>query len=158
MAIYEILDSGGVVVRRVVADQAFVERKWPGMWRLEQEPVVESAPRPRLALVSASTDDVDGIVGDGEITCSTGSAVSVVAELRAHDDSVIPVTSTFRMPIVARDGRERVIFVHMTDGVASINATMNESGVWRVSEDTINMALPEDQRMSFDGICIYVVQ
>lgn len=42
--VFEILDSGGAVINRIVACPAFVEQAYPGRWRLAAAPLEPAAP------------------------------------------------------------------------------------------------------------------
>lgn len=118
------------------------------------------APRPRIVITNILCDDAESIVdiAQGEVTCSEGASVAVSAELRAPDESLIPLTAMFRMPLVARDGRETIIRAPVADGIATISATLPESGCWRVTESAINQDLPDDLQMDFAGLTVFVVR
>lgn len=85
-----------------------------------------------------------------EVTCPTGTILTVKASLSA------PISSTFRMPIVSSDGRERFVLVTFVSGAATFSVTMNESGLWEVTETRINRDMPAASRMRFAGIKVYV--
>lgn len=85
-----------------------------------------------------------------------GTTLTITAELRAGE-VVVPLTSTFLMPVTSRDGRERVLQAAMVDGVATVVSPFAESGVWQVTEAEINSDLPPDMQMHFAGIRIFVV-
>jgi len=121
-------------------------------------PPVADAPKPDLVVNSLTCSDPTAIIQPGDVTCSVGSTVTANAELRAPDGSIIPLTATFRMPLIARDGRERVILARMENGVATISIALPESGVWVISEETINSGLPPEMQMRFARHEIYVVQ
>lgn len=91
-----------------------------------------------------------------EVTCPVGAVLSINAELRSPDGLRVPLDSTFRLPIRARDGREKLLLAVMQDGQATISAPMRESGVWGVTADLINSSLPPETQMSFDGVEVFV--
>lgn len=121
-----------------------------------------AAPRPLLAIT--------GIVADTEhqgqariapalddVTCKIGTVLTVTAELRSPvDGAVIPLSDSFRMSLRARDGREEVLLASMVYGVVRIIAPMDQSGVWKVTEQTINEGLPEIVHMAFAGLTLFV--
>ena len=85
-----------------------------------------------------------------EVTCPAGTTLTVSASLS------VPVSGTFRMPLVSSDGRERFVLVEMVGGVASFQVPLAESGLWEVTEARINRDMPAEMRMAFSGIKVYV--
>lgn len=128
--------------------------RWTGVgWEAVPEPL-----RPRIVITQIVSSDPDALITLSDVTISIGESVAVTVELRDPDDSLIPLTAAFRMPLVARDGRERIVLARFVDGVAEIAATLPDSGCWQVTEAKINHDLPSDQHMGFAGLDIYVVQ
>jgi hypothetical protein len=62
------------------------------------------------------------------------------------------------MPVKSRDNREFLVLVNMINGVASVPITFNNSGVWSATEETLNSNLNEEEKISFTGIKVFVVQ
>lgn len=85
-----------------------------------------------------------------EVTCQAGTTLTVSASLS------VPLTGTFRMPLVSSDGRERFVLVTLTAGVATFNVPLTESGLWSVTEANINRDLPSAAHMAFAGIKVFV--
>ena len=71
---------------------------------------------------------------------------------------MLPLTDSFRMPLVSTDGRERVLLARMQDGRVTLRVPMTESRIWRITETQINSALPEAAHMAFDGLTLYVAE
>lgn len=119
-----------------------------------------AAPQPTVEIVvtNVQTDSPQAIIRPGDVTVPVGTAVTVTAELRAPDGTVLPVDAAFRMLFVARDGRERILLAQFVQGVATIGTTVSDSGCWQISESTINRDLPPEQHMRFSGLSIYAVQ
>lgn len=90
------------------------------------------------------------------VTCPAGTMLTVSAKLVDATGVTIPLTGSFRMPLIASDGRERIVGVAMTAGVASFAVPLAESGVWSVTDDNLNRDLPAAQHMAFSGIKVYV--
>jgi len=63
--IYEILDDKGDVVNRIIAEQAFVDEKYPGMYR-DVTPAPELAAPVELAIdpLKAINDKLDQVIAD----------------------------------------------------------------------------------------------
>lgn len=123
---------------------------------------VEPAELPTLKITAISADGPRAasavIAADfSEATCPAGTTLTVsVSLVDAAAGAVIPLTGAFRMPLIASDGRERIVAASMADGVASIAVPLAESGVWGVTQDDINRDLPITQHMAFSGIKVYV--
>ncbi|WP_418646566.1 hypothetical protein ACNQFN_11560 [Thauera butanivorans] len=54
--IYEIVDSDGNVINTIVADAAFVDARYPGRYRMIEQPAAEPTPAPRHISVGAFYD------------------------------------------------------------------------------------------------------
>lgn len=142
------------------------EAIWAGSgWIVRQAiaPVAPSAPAalPTLKITAIAADATHAastaIAADfSEVTCPAGTTLTVTAKLVDSADATIPLTGSFRMPLIASDGRERIVGVAMTAGVASIDVPLAESGVWAVTQGSVNRDLPAAQNMAFAGAKVYV--
>lgn len=122
-------------------------------------PVPTQLPTLKITAIAADATHAAGtvIAADfGEVTCPAGTTLTVSAKLVDADGATIPLTGSFRMPLIASDGRERIVGVGMTAGVASIDVPLAESGVWSVTAANLNRDLPAAQHMAFPGIKVYV--
>ena len=142
----------------ILADEAFISEHYPDAVRVENE---QEAVRPEIVITSLtpSAEHADDSLIEGlhNVTMPAGSVLTVTCELRLGDQ-VLPVTEAFRMPLVARDGRERVVLVRFEEGAAVFIVPLTESRVWQVTEDAVNSALPADRQMRFAGLTVYVVE
>lgn len=165
---YAIIDAG-IVINVAEADEPLADN-WvqsdtasPG-WLYDDQteefsPPLSAQPRPLIVITDIVCDDQNAAIQPGDVTCAAGSSVAVTAELRDPSGSgTLPVSAAFRMPLVARDGRERYLLAAFADGVATIATTLAESGCWQIEESTINRDLPDEQHMSFAGLRIFVLQ
>ena len=138
---------------------------WTGDWIKKHDgiaPISFYAPaqRPRLVITGICADDTNAASTtitpeNNDVTCPAGTVLNISAQLQIGGEP-LHVTTTFRMPIVARDGREKVLLVALEDGAGNFNAQMRESGVWEITESITNQALPLAEQMDFSGITIYV--
>lgn len=129
---------------------------------LPPQDIEPQAARLRIVITSVSPDEVHRAgtqvdLARAEVTCLEGTRLAVTAELRIGA-AVVPEAGQFRLPLRATDGRERVLLASMTAGVITINATLRDSGIWRVDEAGINSAMPPGQGFVFDGLTVYVLQ
>lgn len=128
----------------------------------ELAPPPPAPPRPRLvvtAIVADVAHQAQAVVTAAldDVTCKIGTVLTVTAELRSPvDGAVIPLSDSFRLPLRARDGREEVLLAAMVYGVVQIVAPMDQSGVWKVTEQTINEGLPEAMHMACAGLTLFV--
>lgn len=117
--------------------------------------------RPTIVVTSLTADAAHAaqlvLKGLREVTCLVGTELQAEAELRLAG-ALVPMDDAFRMPLRSRDGRERVLLGTMTQGKIRFRVTVPESGVWSVTEEAINEAIPPEQRMAFAGLTIYVVE
>jgi hypothetical protein len=155
--IFEIYNSDGELENTIIAELDFVEQYYPGRFKqveeLEEPPL---PPKPDLVLVQV-TPTLQVAEDFVEVTCLMGEAITFVGELQINS-SLIPLTDTFRMPVRARDGREKLLLVKVIDGKALLTVTFSSSGLWEVTEESLNEALPADRQMAFKGLKIFVVE
>lgn len=118
-------------------------------------PIV-SDDRLRIAVTSLVCDQPNSLVSGNEVTCLEDAIITATVELHYPNDTLVPLTMTFRMPVVARDGREIIVLAPFIDGVATISATFRASGVWQVTEAAINADIPPEMAMAFDGLAFFV--
>jgi hypothetical protein len=123
-------------------------------------PEVQQVSRPVLVITGITSSDTANTVIDlvgHEVTCKEGVTLTATVELRDQVGAIIPATTSFRLPVQARDGREFVALVAFQNGVAKISIPFSSSGVWMITEATINAALPVASQMTFEGFTAYVV-
>jgi hypothetical protein len=125
----------------------------------EEEEDVPSVQMPTLVVtaVQADAEHAAAMQANGvtDITCPAGAVLTFSAELRDAEGKVLLLDDSFRMPVRARDGRERVVIAQMTQGIVTIEVPLRESGVWSADEETINAALPARSQMRFAGITVF---
>jgi hypothetical protein len=159
---YEILNASGDVVNVIVADEQFVEANYPGQYRLAGDTDPTPAARPAIVVTNIEADAEHAatthVSSFGEVTCIAGATITVTAELRGAGGAVLPLSDSFRMPIRASDGREKVLLASMANGIITIAAPLRDSGIWVITEELINQRLPDEAQMSFAGMTIYVVE
>lgn len=149
-------------------DGDLIERRYPN-GAIEQVQYWSPAPdpgpppvRPRLVVTALAVDAEHAAqslidLAAREITAPVGAEASATVEIRDGDDNVLLIDATFRMPITASDGRERLSLATFQGGQATIRVPLRESGVWRVTETEVNKRLPPEQQMQFDGVTVYAV-
>lgn len=118
---------------------------------------------PHLKVVSIVADEAHAPfcqidLPNREATCPEGTVLTVSGEFLNPADEIIPITASFRTPVRASDGREKVVLVSMAEGIFTAVFKGSASGIWEVSEAGINSALPAAQHMAFAGIKIYVLE
>lgn len=121
---------------------------------------LQPAAQPVIVITSIASSKPGQSLIDGTsvATVPEGTTLTVAAELRLGvDGPVLPLSDTFRMPLHASDGRERVILATMADGVLSVAVPLRESGVWSITQEGINRAMPPEHQMQFAGLQIFVV-
>lgn len=110
--------------------------------------------RPEIIIKSINSNDVDAIIdGISEITCKIATTITVIAEIKKNGNT-IPLNDYFKMPLIASDGRERIVLAKFVNGIANISSTLNESGLWYITEDAINKGVLEENKFSFKGLKI----
>lgn len=69
----------------------------------------------------------------------------------------LPVSDAFALPITSEGGSTQLIAVSIQNGLASIRISFKESGVYSITEDTINRELPIGSQFAFNNIKLYVL-
>lgn len=147
-----------MILRQYVEDEYLITEYDDGttVKVVNSQPPPRPLPLPLLNITSISSAP-DAIASDlSEVTVKVGATVTAIAQI-TDGANVLPVNAAFRMPVTASDGREIVALAQFVDGVAEIAIPFEASGIWSVTEATINRALPPEQQMTFAGITIYVV-
>lgn len=175
------MDGNGNVTNTIVADEAFVESFYPGLYReagtvatppdtetpsptTEPTPATTTMPTLVIEHIEADTENADKtairVDADGvtDVTCPVGTVLTVTGVLRDAGGAIVPLSDDFRMPFRSRDGREKILRADVVAGSATINVPLRESGAWSVTATTINESLPAALQMVFAGIRIFVVE
>lgn len=93
-----------------------------------------------------------------EVTAPVGATLTCAAEMQMQGQRV-PLSQTFRVPIVSRDGsRERVVLAQMVDGQITFRVGLDESRVWLLTQDRLNSALPPESHVRFEDFVVYAVE
>ncbi len=155
--IYEILENE-VVINTILADLPFMVAHYPlGNYREVVQPEPPTPPvLPELVIIS-----VTGAIYDAakhEITTTEGTAITVNTEIHVGGVIYTPFTGTFRVPVVATDGREKVVLANVVSGAAAITWTPKDSGIWEITQARINRDIPEVQHLSFADIKLFVLE
>lgn len=109
---------------------------------------------PEIIVTAISSNDSDNIInGLSEITCKSGSTINVTAEIK-KDGDIVPLTDSFKMPLIASDGRERIVLAKFINGIANISSTLSEAGFWAITEEAINKGFAEEDQFAFKGLKI----
>lgn len=84
--------------------------------------------------------------------------ISITAELRDSDDTLIPdFNDSFVMPIKIVGGAvARSVLMTFVNGVCSKDISFTNDGEYQVTEQLINMHLPDDAKLDFDGFSISI--
>lgn len=144
--------NGNIV--RIIYSNGAVEKK-----EYCATPAPAALPTLKITAIAADATHAAGTViaaNFSEVTCPAGTTLTVTAKLVDAAGATIQLTGLFRMPLIASDGRERIVGVVITAGAASFNAPLAESGVWSVTQASINRDLPAAQHMAFAGVKVYV--
>lgn len=122
-------------------------------------PAALSAPVVVVTAISVDQDHaaLSNVVGVNEVTCPAGATVTVIAEIRDSNGHALPVSDSFRMPIRASDGREKVLLAVASSGRITISVPLRESGIWSVTEEAMNEHMPAGEYLRFAGIRAFVV-
>lgn len=119
---------------------------------------INNLPRIVIANATCDTPGSEVSVDFSEITCPVGTTVSGRVEIQNIVGSILNVNSTFRMPMEAEDGRQRLYMTSFSAGVANIALKMNESGIWAIDEYLINCGLGPTSYMMFGQLKIFVYE
>lgn len=120
------------------------------------------APQIFITSVAADSANAAGTMvkpGLKDVTTPKGATLTVLAELRDSQGIKLPLSDSWRMPLRARDGREKVLLAVMINGDIAITVPVPDSGVWEIRESVINESLPTAARMRFgDDMRVFVYE
>lgn len=124
-----------------------------GNWVEQKTPALD------LIVNSITSDDPNAVIDqtNNEITLKENYSITADVEIQSDGSVATTFTGTFRMPIKAEDGDTRFALVGITDGVGSVTIPFSASGLWEITQEDINAKLPDEQKMNFSGMKIYVV-
>lgn len=117
---------------------------------IDQVPAL--APCIVLTSIAADSGHASGTLikpGLKDVTVPKGATLTVIAELRDSNGAKLPLSDSWRMPLRARDGREKVLLAAMVNGDIVITVPLPDSGCWEIRESVINESLPPDARLRF---------
>ena len=107
----------------------------------------------------ADTEFKNDKLSDGEIDVTVGMPFVASFEIQDSTGAVVDAFSgKFRMPIVAEDGDTRYLPIEITAGTGQKAIALDASGEWKVTEALVNSKLPEEQKMNFSGVTVYVLE
>lgn len=123
-------------------------------------PIINSPVLPILKITSIETTNTltTTIASDfSTVSCKIGSTLTFSASILNSSNVVLSTYSgSFHLSLTASDGRTLVSNVIITNGLTSVSIPMNESGIWNVTQASINHELPDNQQLQFAGIKVYV--
>lgn len=166
-------DLSGVPVADTGVDRILIENPAPELMTSASLEVVAEGEgwavrvkvdnRPTLLLLSVSADNDHAASTKvnptrTEVTCPVGTVLTGTLELKKPDGSLVALTESFRLPVRASDGRERVFLAHFKDGSGTVAMPMKESGIWTIDESLVNSRLSTARHMKFAGVVIYTVE
>ena len=117
----------------------------------------------KLVLTSLTSDDTDAIIDPDFKEITIHENQTVTADFEVHnisDDSLnTNYSGTFRAPLIKQTGDIVYILVTITNGKGTLNIKMPSpaSGLWQVKQDKLNEKLPDESKLQFVGLNIYVV-
>ncbi|QDQ28251.1 hypothetical protein FNU76_18905 [Chitinimonas arctica] len=120
------------------------------------------AVRPLLVIIQVTSDrpnQTTVALDRHEVICPQGATLSFTAELRGEDGAVLPLSDSFRLPILQQGGREGLLLATMVEGIVTVTAPFTvpgDDGAWHVDEAAINAGLPEAAQMRFAGMVVSV--
>jgi len=117
---------------------------------------------PTLVITSLQAIDADdnptAVAQDlSEATIPVGAGVLATFQIQLPDGGTAPVDMPLvRMPVKATDGRTAYAVVQISQGQGTAEWHPEASGRWQITQDNINSELPEQARMCFAGLDVFV--
>ncbi len=109
---------------------------------------------PEIVLTSITGTNIIYDTVTREVTLTAGTSINIVGDIKLNN-SVVNISTNFRMSLKASDGREVVTLVTITAGHIDHTYTVEHSGIWSVTQESINSRLPENSKFKFSGLTIY---
>lgn len=95
---------------------------------------------------------------DKRVVAAVDEVISITAELRDSDDNLISnFNDSFVMPIKIVGGAvARSVLMTFVNGVCNKDVSFTNDGEYQVTEQLINMHLPEGSKLDFEGFSISI--
>jgi hypothetical protein len=121
---------------------------------------IEVPLQPVIKITSITSDNGNSIIDDFiDITIPVGTTITINGQIESNiDQSILPITKFFRLPIKSTDGREVVTLLSINNGTFFHSFKFDQSGIWNITREAINSRLPEEEKMLFNNLEIFVVQ
>ena len=130
-------------------------------WNNKQAGIVEPFAKIIVTKVEDLTTNDPYFSWDEEsskIRMSVGSTIKASLEIQTLSGNRIPVNDFFAMPIIGENQPTELHAVKAIDGVISFEMTFEKSGLYNITEETINRELPIGSQFKFKDIRIYVLK
>ena len=148
--VVNVIISNTIPINGIVSDIANINDDYINGEFIPPQVIV----KPEIIITAISSNDADNIInGLSEITCKSGSTINVTAEIK-KDGNIVTLTDSFKMPLIASDGRERIVLAKFVNGTANISSTLSEAGFWSITEEAINKGVAEENKFAFKGLQI----
>jgi hypothetical protein len=82
----------------------------------------------------------------------------VTITVKDQQGTVVPVNDTFALPILGEGLPTQLLLVQFISGVASFELKFPQTGLYSITQETINRELPSDSQFAFSGVKIYVLR
>jgi hypothetical protein len=154
------------VVNVVVADIDFVTKHYPNQFLpqssfpgvsigyfFNQETETWEAP----PVAEEEIDDRPELVcSEQVIECTDSKALSLDFEVRVDGEIDKTFNEKFCVPFRSTDGSETLVLFEIKNGKFKLQTTIKRSGVWKITEDKVNMY--SHTKFKFSEVTIFVFQ
>ena len=72
--------------------------------------------------------------------------------------NVVPITDNFALPITGEGMPTQLLFLQFSAGAATVHLNFPLTGLYEITQDTLNRELPPEAHFKFNGVKIYVLK
>lgn len=115
-------------------------------------------PRNKVKITGLMKNGLEPIPLASRVIISKGQSLGVTTRFENADGVLLPLTDVFGLPIYELGGGvNKTIEASFFNGVAQLLVQFYESGEYVVTEDGLNLHLPEENKLSFESFYITVL-
>lgn len=164
---YAIIENGvvaNIAVGTVPLTESWIEITDPAIqigWTYENETFTAPTVTGKNKIVIKSLVINNGLLSPpkSRVIIQKGQSIMATVEFRSFSNALIPITDLFAVPVYQLGGIvAQSVSANFLSGVAQVSVTFPESGEFVVTEEGLNLHLPEEQKLSFQPFYISVLQ
>jgi hypothetical protein len=119
----------------------------------------EVVQRNRVKITGLMQGGVTPVPVARRVSVPQNGSLGVTARLETADGQLIPLTDSFNVPIFQVGGIvEKTVRANFVDGITQLLVNFPKSGEYVVTQEGLNLHLPEESKLDFENLFISVYE